>query len=850
MIKDLNATESEILMATVCGDTIPQPILSFNNKLHIRFRTLGGNHMNRGFRLRYESLRDSCREKNIELSSGIITSPGYPIGQVMTRICEWSVTVPKGRRVKVDVLDFDVRANQQLFYGLAFYNDRTLQSRIRHIRNESDIGGSIYSTDNRLTIQSAIRTNYGHRGFKLQFSSDELSTCSGNLDGTDGILSGPPNMTTYYCEFYRQAGKPFFESIENQGTIAFKLDETPTNQSFCMPGIQTGIFVEFTPDETRFIYSKCPRKYNNIASPYAGTKISMRKISMSSFQISYKLHNCGGRINSTDDPYLAQPSFSAGYGEVDCAYNFATANSRSLQLTITSSAFDCDKTYVNVYAGATSKYPAAYRLCGNARNGETIKVNAQKLFFEYHSDAYNSADTFRFDIDETGDSVCGGVIHAPQYTFSSPRNGTKYPANTECEWMLQARDGYHIGIYFPHRFQLEMSTNCAKDSLQIHDKINGTWTEVRRFCGRTLPNYWNSTGSQVKVIFRTDGDGDGDGFTARWAENCGGVFEATQQIKTIVSPRYPHLYPRNSDCTYSIRAKMGEQISVKFLDFELEDSTLTCKYDNVTISKNIYGTSSELVGTYCSKNMLPLLRYQTRIDIAFKSDEFLERRGFKFIYHTDQCGGNITTSTRIQSTIGTDENEYLSDSNCIWYITAPANQRIVIRMERVDLEHIYQCFADFIEVYQGHDIMKPETRKARLCGNITAHAPSISIDSNEASVRFFTDASVNTGGFSAEVLFVDNCNQNIELNNSQRTYMLDKLSAAYNPLQDCEYFVKAPEGYMISADFKQLHVAPCTTTETNNGSCTCDFVQIRDGGGPFAESIGKPYHFCFNFSRK
>lgn len=835
MVKDPNNTETELLIATVCGSSIPQPILSYNHRVHIRFTSNSGNHMFRGFRLRYESVLDSCRE-DIEMSSGVITSPGYPIGQVTTRLCGWSITVPKGRRIKVDVLDFDVRSNQQQFYELAFYNDVNRISRIAYIRNESDVSGSIYSTDNTMSIRSAIRTNVGHRGFKLQFSSDEVTNCNGNLDGTEGILSGPANTSTYYCE-YRRGGKPFFESDENQGTIAFKLNETPVNQSACTASMNTGINIVFQPYLARVMYTKCPRKYDNIASPYTSTKVSLLKTAASSFQISYKLHNCGGRIRASDDPFIMQPSFNATYGEVDCAYYFETTTSRTLQLTVTSSSFDCEKTYVNVYAGRSSRYPRIYRLCGNAKVSDVLNISSKLLFIEYHSDAYNPADTFRIAIDEAV-GVCGDELQAPFYNFASPKNGTKYPANIECEWRIRARDGNHIGIYFPHRFQLEMSTNCVKDSFQIHEKVNGTWTEKQRFCGRSLPNYWNSTGNEVKVIFRTDGDGDGDGFSARWTENCGGVFQATQEIKTIVSPRYPHSYPKNADCKYSIRAKQNEAITVKFLEFELEDSTLTCKFDNVTLSKSMYGSVMETIGTYCSNNMLPMIRYQTRIDVAFKSDEFLERRGFKFTYHTDQCGGNITTSSRIQSTVGMNDTEYLSDSSCVWYITAPANQRIVVRIERLEMEHMYQCFADYIEVYEGHDA-KAELRRARLCGDLTTHAPSVSINTNKGMVRFVTDSSVNKGGFSAEILFVNNCNRNIELNSSQSTYMLDNLSAAYEPLEDCEYFVKAPEGYIVAADFKQLHVAPCGTTATNNASCSCDYVQVRDGGGPFAEPLGK-----------
>lgn len=143
------------------------------------------------------------------------------------------------------------------------------------------------------------------------------------------------------------------------------------------------------------------------------------------------------------------------------------------------------------------------------------------------------------------------------------------------------------------------------------------------------------------------------------------------------------------------------------------------------------------------------------------------------------------------------------------------------------------CFVDYVEVFEGHATVD-RMRKARLCGNLTHIAPAISIDTNKALVRFVTDDSIHYRGFRALILFPKMCDRVINLTVSAPTYRLNELFSTYEPLLDCHYLVAAPAGYVIQVKFNQFHLAPCLS---GNNSCTCDFLTIRDGSGPFAEPI-------------
>lgn len=247
----------------------------------------------------------------------------------------------------------------------------------------------------------------------------------------------------------------------------------------------------------------------------------------------------------------------------------------------------------------------------------------------------------------------------------------------------------------------------------------------------------------------------------------------------------------------------------------------------------------EAVGTYCLNNSVSTFRYMNRIDVVFQTDSFIERSGFKFEYSTDKCGGNITTSTQIGSVADSNGETYLPLATCVWFITAPSDKKIVIRFEQFELEHMTGCYLDYVEVFEGHRTVE-NNRKARLCGNLTEHTPVVSVDSNKAIVKFATDATVNEKGFTALILFTKNCNQHINLTANQPKYTLNKLTDQYEAGLNCEYFINAPEGWVIQAKFNQMHLVPCQTITINN-SCTCDYLNIRDGSGPFSESFGS---FC------
>lgn len=111
----------------------------------------------------------------MEAESGVIKSPGYPVMNHLHRSCEWSIKVPKGRRVTFELLDFDLDKTVDLYeQGLGFFNGENFISNNAFLKG-GDTTRIIESSDNFLLVFFWSAHASLHRGFKAKYSSDKPS---------------------------------------------------------------------------------------------------------------------------------------------------------------------------------------------------------------------------------------------------------------------------------------------------------------------------------------------------------------------------------------------------------------------------------------------------------------------------------------------------------------------------------------------------------------------------------------------------------------------------------------------------------------------------------------------------
>ncbi|XP_058123035.1 cubilin homolog [Anopheles ziemanni] len=847
-----NATAFEV--GTFCGATIPtQPIVSLLPSVKIVFTTFKANAVWRGFRLNYALDHSRCSHV-VNAESGEITSRGYGQDFQTSTYCDWRITVPLGRRVKIEFLDLDIEDSGVSFWHhrMWFFDGLYYEAQIKVITSATssrDVG-PIYSSNNVMLVIYLARPNSGERGFRLRFSSDQSTLCDSDLNGSEGSIESPTNVSTVVCTYRRTQGSLSNDPLKpNLGTLVMNFREViaSTYNRMCIE-ISHRAMAAFTGSLTlkRFCQNATQQM---VLSPFHDTSIVLVRNGFlpQSFKMDYRVNQCGGRFATVGN--ISRPQGAFGDKALHCAWSISYPDQTLIEINFT--RFDpqltCETEYLTVYNGPTPLSPMLGRFCKEnlPKPGWTIATQKHLLFVEYHTTTYSKSGDFELRL-SSKTFGCGGTLHHGSNRFRAPLEKGKYRPNQECVWLLRANPGQHIGVSFVERFSLEKSTNCTKDYVELFDRRGDEWISLGRVCGKETPPTFNSTDTDMKVVFHTDDSIESDGFTINWESNCGGIFYASQETKVVVSPNYPDKYNNMQTCNYTFLANSNDGgIVFNFIDFELEDTLISsvCAYDNVTVYRKLQFAEPliwEKMATYCLKSPPGRFRVQDRAAIVFKTDRYTQARGFKFEYRLDSCGGNITNTSVIRSPEHMPpDGSYRPAITCRWYIKIPAGEKVTVRFETLDIEHTESCYFHQVEVYRG---LEPTSdhRLALLCGNLTAQAPPIAITGSHGLVVFKTESFTSTVAMmSALILYTPACDKQYKLDERSPSAKLTLVGNDNARIMDCEVIYEAPSGYTLQVSFSQFHVG----TERNVSDCSDNFVELRDGASVFSQLIGR---FCGN----
>ena len=80
-----------------------------------------------------------------------------------------------------------------------------------------------------------------------------------------------------------------------------------------------------------------------------------------------------------------------------------------------------------------------------------------------------------------------------------------YPPDSSCDWLITVPASNIVRLSFD-RFDLEWSSECTADYVEVHDGISRYSRSKGRFCGSTIPEDVLSTGRYMYVRFRSDSE--------------------------------------------------------------------------------------------------------------------------------------------------------------------------------------------------------------------------------------------------------------------------------------------------------------------------------------------------------
>ncbi|XP_072835368.2 membrane frizzled-related protein isoform X1 [Pogona vitticeps] len=274
--------------------------------------------------------------------------------------------------------------------------------------------------------------------------------------------------------------------------------------------------------------------------------------------------------------------------------------------------------------------------------------------------------------------LCGGILHGPEGSFSSPNYPEPYPPDVLCKWQIQVTPGMVIQLKV-EVLEVENSASCLYDRLEIYKEQDGAslWDGSTWYCGTVAPATINTNSSRLQVVFVSDSNIAPSGFTARyraiapnekncsWNEflcdhglcllpeyvcdgynncqdkkdeancstkpkGCGGVLSSLEG--EFSSPNYPQPYPHLQLCLWHITVPVGHIIDLRFRNFSLE-SEEECNYDFVEVYDSAGMGTTSMMGRFCSSRVPPVLTSSQHVmTVLFVADEGIADDGFFATY--------------------------------------------------------------------------------------------------------------------------------------------------------------------------------------------------------------------------
>lgn len=325
--------------------------------------------------------------------------------------------------------------------------------------------------------------------------------------------------------------------------------------------------------------------------------------------------------------------------------------------------FNCNENHLLILDGYQLKSPILKKICANTVFNLPIEINSKtnRLMIIYKKSKENKLGNLKFKINYK--FLCGTYLTSKTGILQSNNYPLEYPSTSTCKWTIKAPNDHKILLNFI-RFDLENSSNCTRDYLEIREGLNESNRLIGRFCGSYVPNRLQSTSNELYLKFVSDDSNSKTGFNITYAtdldeceknlhdcdqlcinqlngyrcdcligyelsldgrtclNSCGGLIkiEDDKNQHFLTSPGYPNNYENYLNCRWQITSPENYDIYFNFTDFDLEDNT-NCLSDVLTIKSKIEKDNSFINhGRFCGERLpKPILSKSNTVLVDFKS---------------------------------------------------------------------------------------------------------------------------------------------------------------------------------------------------------------------------------------
>ncbi|XP_041486764.1 cubilin isoform X1 [Microtus oregoni] len=824
-----------------CGNSIPSSVDTSSNVASVRFVT-DDSVTASGFRLQFTSSREVCGE-NLYGPTGRFTSPNYPNPNPHAWICEWTITVPEGRRVILTFTNLRLSSspscnNEHL---IVFNGIRSNSPQLQKLCSRANVTNEFQSTGNTMKVVFFTDGSRPYGGFTASYTSNEDAVCGGPLPsssggnftspGYNGIRDYASNLD---CEWTlsnpnRENSSLAFHfvrlSLESHQDCAFDVLEFRV-------GDADGPLIE------KFCSLSAPAVPLIIPYPQVWIHfVTNERVEYTGFHIQYNFTDCGG-IQTGHSGVISSPNYPNVYGRwTQCSWLLEAPEGHIITLTFSDFHLEMDPTCtadsVTVRNGGYPESPIIGRYCGWSLPGP-VQSGSNKLLVTFNTNHLGQSRGF-YATWNTSTLGCGGTFHSDNGTIKSPHWPQPFPTNSRCSWTAITHESKHWEISFDSNFQIPSSNSqCPNSFVKVWGgTLETNDTLLATSCGDVAPSPIVTSGNIFTAVFQSE-DMPGQGFSASFVSRCGRRFNGSRG--DIISPNFPKPYDNNMNCTYFIDVEPQSLIILTFVSFHLEDrSAITgnCDHDGLHIIKGHNLSSTPLV-TLCGSEALHPLTVAGPVSLNFYSNAYATDLGFKISYRITSCGGTYNKSYGVLSS-PSFYSRYPNDVYCVYSISVSSNKVILLRFSDFEVAPSPLCANDYLAVFDGPSIGNRSFGK--FCGSTIPR--DLKSSSNSLTLLFKTDSSQTAKGwkisFRETLGPLQGCGG--YLTQDKGTFVSPDLDSdgKYDRELNCIWSIIAPENKLIELTFSNFSLE----TGTADGRCYYDYVQIADGRSMAADLVGR-----------
>ncbi|GAB6032010.1 hypothetical protein CHUAL_010385 [Chamberlinius hualienensis] len=825
-----NVTEENSLrrMGKFCGFRIPPTLTSSDNLVLIIFRS-DLSLARDGFSLTFTTLDASTSCGGDYFTSvGVIRSPNYPNGYRHGSQCTWTIKVPNGQQIRLNVTSFDLELHSNCNYDfLEIRNGGHMTSPLIGKYCGQTIPNDIITHSHLLWMQFVSDNSQSAPGFEISWDS-ALTGCGGEMLSSEGTFSSPnyPSTCGYgtTCQWRISVSKgnkirmvlsDLDIPTSRNCSMGLKLyngrsNRAPLLASYCGTHIPDPLS---TPSNEVFVEFQCPFSFSN----------------QRGFQMSYAT-DCNNVELKGRRGILETPNFPQPYPHNrNCTWTIEASVGNTVNVSFTmlrlEHARDCRYDFVqlsNARNGSSiGRYCSSYNAPPNI-----IPTGINKIRINFVSDYSYAENGFSLEWITSG---CGGDLLKSEGTFSSPNYPSPYNPRVTCDWNIEVAMGHGIELTI-YEYDLESGgPNCYHDSITVFSGRDSNGILLNKMCERrSTPIIITSSGNQMYVRFISDYSQQGRGFNASYVtrpEGCGGVSTAPQGV--LHTRNYPNPYPTTDDCRWAIKVAEGHTIGMQITDIDIPNG-VNCSNGYLSIYDAENDSLIEPIVTKCDNIPFNVTTTGNLAFIRFRGGSQTSGKGFLLKYFTG-CGAMLTAGNE-ESEITTMDTSVATYRNCTWTIRAKdLDDRVSLTFTAIEAppQPSYTCQRNNVAVYDG------DTNSSVLIQRLCTNQLPATITSRGDTLKVIASSTWHSKVIKFRAIY----HQTSAACGGELEALTGSFASPYYPDSyplntECEWILKASVGNKISVSFSSFVLE-------QTDFCNGDYVEIRenDAAGRFIGRI-------------